>query len=268
MNNSIFLSVVLPVYNSGGSAIQAIASVVAQGYSNTEVIVVNDGSTDDSLSQIVAYIESIDSDLKFKVFSQLNGGVSAARNRGIREASGEFIAFLDSDDQWIEGKLRYQMDFMAKNEDVAMTGTLTDTKPFNLFLRSRDYCHIVFWNQFVTNSFQPSTVIVRSKVLDEVGGFPLNRRYAEEGDLFFRLTHSFKCVLLNRVFTYYGDGKGSYGESGLSGDLEMMWAGELLNAVACYERKHISSIFLILYLIFSFLKFSRRRIITKLRVKK
>ena len=75
-------------------------------------------------------------------------------------------------------------------------------------------------------------------------------------------------VLLNKILTKYGDGKESFGDSGLSGNVEMMWAGELLNAVACYERKHISSISLVLYFMVSYIKFVRRILLSKFRTKK
>jgi glycosyltransferase involved in cell wall biosynthesis len=268
MNDVDLVSVVLPVYNSGFTAIRAIDSIVAQRYLDIEVIIIDDGSTDDSLNLINTYVNSLENDLRITVVSQANGGVSAARNRGILESSGEFIAFLDSDDQWVEGKLQYQMDFMIENKDVAMSGTLTDIRPHNMFLRSKEFQYIVFWNQFISNNFQPSTVILRRAAIDEIGGFPINRRYAEEGDLFLRLTYSYKCVLFNKVLTKYGDGKESFGDSGLSGNVEMMWAGELLNAVACFERKHISSIFLVLFFVVSYIKFVRRILLSKFRIKK
>ena len=268
MSDNALVSVILPVYNSGLTAISAIDSIVAQKYPNIEVIIINDGSTDDSLNIINTYVNCLEDHLRIKVVSQVNGGVSAARNRGISESNGDYLAFIDSDDQWVEGKLHYQIEFMNQNKDVAMSGTLTDISPRNFFLKSKEFQYIAFWNQFMFNSFQPSTVILRSAIIDDVGGFPLNRRYAEEGDLFFRLTYSYKCVLLNKILTKYGNGKDSFGDSGLSGNLEMMWAGELLNAVACYERKHITSIFLILYFMFSYIKFLRRTLLSKFRLKK
>lgn len=107
------ISVVIPSYNYGRYLAQAIDSVLGQTYPYLEVIVVDDGSTDDSLSLLQSYREHI------RWFQNQNGGVSAARNRGIRESRGELIAFLDADDAWFPEKLARQVELM-KDPQVGM----------------------------------------------------------------------------------------------------------------------------------------------------
>ena len=103
MMSDPLISVVIPNYNCARFIAAAIDSVLAQSYSNTEIIVVDDGSRDDSLSVLEKYGGGI------RVVRQSNQGVSAARNRGIAESRGSFIAFLDADDEWYPDKLTRQI---------------------------------------------------------------------------------------------------------------------------------------------------------------
>lgn len=89
------ISVVIPLYNKDKQIAKTLYSVLKQTYPNFEVIVVNDGSTDNSLSEV-----SKISDSRIRLICQENKGVSAARNRGIQEAKSDYIAFLDADDEW------------------------------------------------------------------------------------------------------------------------------------------------------------------------
>src|SRR4051795_3380132 len=101
------VSVVIPNYNYGRYVRQAVDSVLAQTYPSVEIIVVDDGSSDDSVALLQSYGSSI------KLVAQSNGGVHKARNRGIEESKGEFVAFLDADDWWEPTKLARQMELFA-----------------------------------------------------------------------------------------------------------------------------------------------------------
>src|SRR5438874_1624069 len=103
------VSVVIPTYNSAHYIGEAVQSVLAQTYTNFEVIVVDDGSTDDTRERL----ESVAGRIRY--LYQPNGGVSKARNRGIQEARGELIAFLDGDDEWLPEKLAKQLAYMRAN---------------------------------------------------------------------------------------------------------------------------------------------------------
>lgn len=104
------VSVVIPTYNRAGSLVRAVESVLTQTYSELEVIVVDDGSTDDT----AAVVENLQKHhgLRLKYVYQTNRGVSAARNRGINQASGEYISFLDSDDYIYPKKIEKQISFL------------------------------------------------------------------------------------------------------------------------------------------------------------
>lgn len=111
------VSVVIPCYNAEKYLRQAIDSVFAQTYSNLELIVVNDGSTDKSGAILASYGDRI------RVIHQQNQGLSAARNVGIASALGEYVAFLDADDYWQPDKLRQQIAVMEANPNLALCHT-------------------------------------------------------------------------------------------------------------------------------------------------
>ena len=115
--NSPKVSVVIPSYNLGRLLTQAIDSVLAQTVVPSEIIVVDDGSTDDTQVRLEPYSGRI------RCIRQGNRGVSAARNRGIREASGQLIAFLDADDVWHPRKLELQLAAFEDRPDLGLLGT-------------------------------------------------------------------------------------------------------------------------------------------------
>ncbi|MCK5508758.1 MAG: glycosyltransferase family 2 protein, partial [Desulfobacterales bacterium] len=111
------VSVIIPTYNRGWILKETLNSVLAQDFTNFELIVVDDGSTDNTQDILNSYKENI------IVLQQNNKGVSAARNMGITSASGRFIAFLDSDDLWLPKKLSIQVDFFNANTDALICQT-------------------------------------------------------------------------------------------------------------------------------------------------
>ena len=100
------VSVIIPTYNSGVYLKEAVESVLDQDYPNLEVVVVDDGSTDDSLILLTKYFDRI------QIVKSQNFGAGSARNLGIQASSGEYLAFLDSDDKWIQNKISLQMNKM------------------------------------------------------------------------------------------------------------------------------------------------------------
>src|SRR5438445_9254645 len=112
--NKDLVSVVIATYNYGRFVTQAVESVLAQTYVNIEIIVVDDGSDDDTREQLAPYGDRI------RYIYQENQSVAAARNTGIRAATGDLIAFLDADDVWHPHKLELQMHYLADHPAVAL----------------------------------------------------------------------------------------------------------------------------------------------------
>lgn len=108
------VSVIIPVYNTEKYLDQAIQSVLGQTVQPDEIIIVDDGSTDNSLEVSRQFLPRI------KILTQKNKGAAAARNNGINHASGHYIAFLDADDLWIENKLEQQLKYLAGHPETAM----------------------------------------------------------------------------------------------------------------------------------------------------
>lgn len=193
------VSVIIPTYNRADLIVESLESVLAQTYTNLEVIVVDDGSTDQTRSVLEPYAG------KIKYIRQANLGVSAARNRGLQEASGEFVAFQDSDDLWLAGKLEWQVEFLLKNlqyDLVCGNGVfLTDErlyidgKRLDAFRKEGLNLKTVYLNGHVP----PPTILVRKEAAVKVGGFDPRLSVVEDWDFLLRFLLEFKGAFLDRV---------------------------------------------------------------------
>lgn len=139
------VSVVIPTYNAAGLLLQTLHSVFAQTFSDMEIIVVNDGSPDGTAAQLAQL-----SDPRLRVISQKNAGVGAARNRGLDEARGEFVAFLDHDDLWLPEKIATQIAFFRSHPQCAAVGVpWAKTTTLDAPEIPRDY-----WDRLIENPLQ------------------------------------------------------------------------------------------------------------------
>jgi len=196
-NSNPIISVILPTYNRGNVISRAIESVLCQTYKNIELIIIDDGSFDNTEEVISKYKDDI------KYIKQDNAGASSARNNGIRQSQGEYIAFLDSDDQWECNKLQLQYEFFASN-DVALVST--DSKTYfedgslkkistrKLVNKSIKSFEDVFMHPYLGT---PTVMVKKSVILDE-GGFDETLRTAEDIDLFLRISSHNKIGYINK----------------------------------------------------------------------
>lgn len=181
------ISVVIPLYNKEAHIAKTLDSVLNQTYQNFEIIVVDDGSTDNS-----SLIAKSFADSRIRIISQPNGGVSAARNRGTSEAIGEYIAFLDADDLWLPSYLETQIKLLAKypNCDVFATnyifrdseGKTSPTIIRNILFDGPDGI-LTNYFQVASSSHSPlwtSAVMVKKNAIKEIGGFPKNIKSGED----------------------------------------------------------------------------------------
>lgn len=171
------VSVIIPVYNGGRYLRAALESVFAQTYRTFEVIVVDDGSIDDSGAIAQSFTD-------VRYFLQSNQGVAAARNNGIEAARGEFFAFLDQDDLWTPDKLKLQVEYLLNHPDVDYT--LTQQK---YFLDPGTALPAWFRKELfdpVHTGWVLGTLVVRRTAFEKVGNFATGYSAANDSDWFFR----------------------------------------------------------------------------------
>ncbi len=211
------VSVVIPLYNKAPYIKRALRSVLAQTFSDFEVIVVDDGSTDGG-SKIV---ESI-GDNRVRLFHQENAGVSAARNAGIKATKGEWIAFLDADDEWMPEKLELQMQAISSYPDATWVASgYIRANDKGMELPQEDFLDEWFEDDYlITDALLPLaagrffwvvTVMVRCDVLLEFGGFDRSLRIGEELNLWLKLALKYPKILYIRkpLAKYYGGLEGA-----------------------------------------------------------
>ena len=189
------VSVIIPTYNRAWVIKEAIDSVLTQDYTEFELIVVDDGSTDQTFDVLESYRNDI------KVLSQKNKGVSAARNRGIAEASGNFIAFLDSDDLWLSQKLSVQIDFFNQTPDALICQTeevwIRNGLRVNPKKRHKKPSGMIFKPSLRLCLVSPSAVMIRRHLLDRVGRFDETLPACEDYDLWLRISCRFPIYLID-----------------------------------------------------------------------
>ena len=199
------VSVVIPTYNRQNLVVEAVESVLAQTFKDFEIIVVDDGSTDDTSSRMQPYLDRLTYNL------QKNKGVAAARNTGIGLAQGEFVCFLDSDDLWEPFKLETQVRFADTHPEYALISTEiqgfdVDRKAVGQYKSAMYEIRngFVLEQLLIGNWIQTSTVMLRRKCLDEVGGFDEDiGQYGEDWLLWMRVASRFPMYFLPEPLVSY-----------------------------------------------------------------
>lgn len=179
------VSVVISTYNQPGYLCEAIDSVLAQTYTDYEIIVVDDGSTEETREAVKKYGD------KIRYFYQGNQGATRAEDFGIRQARGEYIASLDHDDLWMPDLLEKQVELLERDPGLAFVcaavytmdarGGITGT------YESGRYCECVFASLLEDNFVQHSTVVLRKKYYFDAGGFDADFTVNHDHDLWLRL---------------------------------------------------------------------------------
>ncbi len=188
------VSVIIPTYNRDWIVKEAIESVLAQDFSDYELIVVDDGSDDRTPEILAAYEDPI------TVIRQSNRGVSAARNRGIAAATGRLIAFLDSDDLWLPQKLSVQVNFFAENPDAVICQTeerwVRNGVRVNPKKRHLKFSGMIFERSLALCLVSPSAVMITKALFDAVGVFDEDLPACEDYDLWLRISCRYPVDLI------------------------------------------------------------------------
>jgi glycosyltransferase involved in cell wall biosynthesis len=195
----------MPAFNASKTIVSAVESVIAQTFSDWELLIINDGSSDDTLKQVANF-----DDQRIKVLSQLNKGVASARNAGLDVATGEFIAFLDSDDLWLPSKLEKQLKvFTSYGSEVGLvytkyrgfTDNASDSHSLGfdgIELLSNDYYSLLVMDYIPT-----LTVMIRSNIVEHVGLFREDLRGVEDWDFWIRIKKSYELKKINEELALY-----------------------------------------------------------------
>ncbi|TIH14132.1 glycosyltransferase family 2 protein [Marinifilum sp. JC120] len=229
LNNMPKVSVIIPTYNRAERVCRAVDSVLDQKFTDFECLIVDDGSTDDTAKRLAEY-----DDPRLKVVQQENRGVSAARNVGISASQGEFIALLDSDDEWVPEKLQKQVPFMEEGRfEISQTDEIwirkgkrvnqckKHEKPEGMFFdRSLEMCMV-----------SPSCVIFSRKFWDELGPFDEDMPACEDYDLWIRAGLKYPVGLLRERLTVKHGGR----------------PDQLSNSVGCLDLYRIYAIVKLLH---------------------
>ena len=189
------VSVIIPTYNRGWILREAIDSVLAQDYTDYELIVVDDGSTDDTRQILSSYGRDI------IVLRQPNQGVSAARNRGIADSRAQLVAFLDSDDLWLSQKLIRQVAFFQSNPDAQICQTeetwVRNGVRVNPKKRHQKLSGMIFEPSLALCLVSPSAVMIRKTLFDRVGLFDESLPACEDYDLWLRVSCRYPVFLID-----------------------------------------------------------------------
>ena len=195
MNKIGNISVVIPTFNRRQTIGRSIDSVLNQTLFPSEIIVVDDGSTDGTSDYIQSNFPSI------RLLQQPNKGVSAARNKGVRCADANWIALLDSDDEWFPQKLEKQVMTLSQNLDIKFCHTeeiwIRNGARINQMKKHQKYGGHIFNKCLDMCKISPSSVLFHQSILDNVGYFDKGLKVCEDYDLWLRITAKFPVLYID-----------------------------------------------------------------------
>ncbi|GAB1545029.1 glycosyltransferase [Scytonema sp. NUACC21] len=202
VNNNPLVSIIVPAYNAERTILDTIQSVQQQTFSNFEIIVINDGSTDNTLELLKSVCDE-----RLKVFSYKNGGISTARNYGISHARGEFIAFLDADDLWTTDKLELQLAALQKHPKAGVAYSWTyfwhekksvyEGKP--IFFQGNVQANLLV-DDFISSG---SNTLIRRQAIESTGEFDPTLISCADWDYWIRLAVNWDFVVVPKHQVYY-----------------------------------------------------------------
>lgn len=232
-DTAVKVTVVIPTYNRADFLAEAVDSVLNQTWKDLEILVVDDGSTDRTREVMARYGK------RLKYFYKKNEGPSSARNVGIREAMGTYVAFLDSDDVWDPEKLSIQMEFMRKHPEIKLVCTDSceiDSSESREGKLKRDLMGSLFSLLYSNSFIRTSTVLMNKACFQEVGYFDERYQSAEDYDVWLRVARRYPIAYLSRPLVRYRKHEGN-----VSHDKITLRRNALSVLEAHYDPKEISA---------------------------
>lgn len=210
----VAVSVIIPAFNAANTIARSIDSVRAQNFPSLEIIVIDDGSTDQTVSKVKALIQPRENISLITL--ERNRGVSAARNAGLAQANGKYLAFLDADDIWLPGKLAKQIEAIECDPEVTIVScnslllSPTGERIKEGHVNRPPVQGPDAWKTLLIYNFMPTpTILTRTSLAKSVGGFDESLKVGEDLDLWIRLALRGKIVVLPEIYTCYYDTPGS-----------------------------------------------------------
>ena len=203
-------SVIVPLYNKAPYVRKALESIVSQTFTDLECIVINDGSSDNSLEVVKNFVDEFKIyDIRFKIVDQINAGVSAARNNGVKESKGEYVCFLDADDWWKPTFLE-EMDKLIKEYPDAgiYASNYIYYKPGKTHVAlSLPRGYINYPDAYLHGEMPVTsiTTCLPRKVFDEMGGFPIGIKLGEDFLLWAKTAIKYKVAFCEKPLAYYNN---------------------------------------------------------------
>ena len=207
------VSVIIPTYNCENYIAETLNSVLNQTFKNLEVIIVDDGSTDNTQKIVASY------DAPVRLLTQANSGVCAARNYGIREATGRYICLMDHDDYWTRDKLALQLEEMSRNPEIGLVystfiwwypdteSLFPDPSSFEptscLTGVDEEFSGWIYHLLLLDCWVLTSSALIRAEVFDKCGTFDESLPYSEDWDLWLRISQEYPFTKLKRPLTLY-----------------------------------------------------------------
>jgi glycosyltransferase involved in cell wall biosynthesis len=199
------VSIIIPVYNAEKFIAETIQSVLNQTYTNWELIIVDDGSVDQSKEIISKFLY----DTRVKYCHQKNAGVSASRNNGFQRSTSNLIAFLDSDDLWLPLNLEKKMLFLTQNKNYGLVHSNMNTideqsNHLNIKYSGKEgwiLKDLLLWNECCIPG--PSSILLNRYVMEEIGEWCINLSTAADQEFFFRIAKKYKIGKINESLGLY-----------------------------------------------------------------
>lgn len=216
MKHNPLVSVIIPAYNHELYIEEALQSVVNQTYPNIELIVINDGSTDGTAGIIEKFIQ-VNNERNIQYVNKENEGVCKTLNKGLNMSTGDYVAFLASDDLWLPDRVSIQLEFMEQNQNIGMLFSDAWFLRFNsqTDIKWSDYKQGI--NNYFKNGIQNTdmymllltraiipalTVLIKKQVLDKVGFFDENLVY-EDDDMWLRIAREYPIAYIDMPLALY-----------------------------------------------------------------
>jgi glycosyltransferase involved in cell wall biosynthesis len=202
---SMQIDVIIPSYNRAHCLLRAVDSVLGQTYQDFNLLVIDDGSTDNTFELLKPYID----DKKLTYLKTENRGVSAARNFGVQNSISKWIAFLDSDDEWLPHKLTAQVEFIQQNPQIPLVHGeetwIRKGKRVNPKNIHKKFGGRIFERCLPLCLISPSATILKRELLTEVGGFDEDYVVCEDYDLWLKITSLYEVGFIEEpIITKYG----------------------------------------------------------------